>query len=82
MPNAKVFSILAANSGFWQVKLDSPSSKLCTFNTPFGRYMFKRLSFGLSSSQDIFQRLMSEMFEDMESIEVVVDDLLIRGESA
>ena len=44
--------------------------------------MFKRLSFGLSSSQDIFQRLMSEMFEDMEGIEVVVDDLLIRGESA
>ena len=53
------------------------SSKLCTFNTPFGRYMFKRLSFGLSSSQDIFQKLMSEMLEAIEGIEVVVDDLLI-----
>jgi len=33
---------------------------------------------GLSSSQDIFQKLMSEIFEDIES----VDDLLIWGESS
>ena len=81
MPNAKVFSVLDASSGFWQLKLDTPSAKLCTFNTPFGRYMFKRLPFGLSSSQDIFQRIMSEMFHDIEGVEVVVDDLLIWGES-
>ena len=81
MPNAKVFSVLDARSGFWQVKLDTPSARLCTFNTPFGRYMFKRLPFGLSSSQDVFQRIMSEMFCDIEGVEVVVDDLLIWGES-
>ena len=81
MPNAKVFSVLDASSGFWQIKLDMPSAKLCTFNTPFGRYMFKRLPFGLSSSQDIFQKTMSEMFQDIEGVEVVVDDLLIWGES-
>ena len=69
MPNAKVFSVL-----------DHESAKLCTFNTPYGRYMFKRLPFGLSSSQDIFQRIMSEMFEDIEGVEVVVDDLLVWGE--
>ena len=81
MPNAKVFSVLDASSGFWQLKLDTPSAKLCTFNTPFGRYMFKRLPFGLSSSQDIFQRIMSEMFHDIEGVEVEVNDLLIWGES-
>lgn len=36
MPNAKVFSVLDANHGFWQIQLDEESSKLCTFNTPFG----------------------------------------------
>ena len=41
MPNVKVFSVLDASSGFWQVKLDPSSAKLCTFNTPFGQYMFK-----------------------------------------
>ena len=70
---------LDASSGFWQVKLDRDSAKLCTFNTPFGRYMFKRLPFGISTAQDVFQADMSEMFEDIEGIEVVVDDLLIWG---
>ena len=80
MPNAKIFSVLDANSGYWQIRLDHDSAKLCTFNTPYGRYMFKRLPFGLSSSQDIFQKVMSEMFEDIPGVEVIVDDILIWGE--
>ena len=32
--NAKYFSMVDANSGYWQIKLDEESSKLCTFNTP------------------------------------------------
>ena len=79
MPNAKLFSVLDASSGFWQVQLDHTSAKLCTFNTPFGRYMFKRLPFGISSAQDVFQAVMSEMFEDIEGVEVVVDDIIIWG---
>ncbi|CAC5380097.1 unnamed protein product [Mytilus coruscus] len=46
MPNANVFSKLDATSGFWHIQLEKPSSKLCTFNTPFGRYRFARLPFG------------------------------------
>ena len=45
MPDAKVFSVLDASSGFWQVKPDNDSAKFCTFNTPFFRYMFNRLPF-------------------------------------
>ena len=43
--------------------------------------MLKYLLFGLSSSQDIFQKLM-KLFEDIKGVEVVVDDLLIWGESS
>ena len=71
MPNATIFSVLDASSGFWQVKLDTSSSNLCIFNTPFGHYMFKRLPFGISSAQDVFQAIMSEMFEDIEGVEVI-----------
>ena len=81
MPNATVFSVLDASSGFWQIKLDQESAKLCTFNSPFGRYMFKRLPFGLSSSQDVFQRIMSQMFDNIEGVEVIVDDILVWGEN-
>ena len=42
--------------------------------------MFKRLPFGLSSSQDIFQKVMSEIFKDIPGVEVIVDDILVWGE--
>lgn len=81
MSNPKYFSVLDASSGFWQVKLNRESAKLCTFNTPFGRYMFKRLPFGISSAQDVFQAVMSEMFQDIDGVEVLVDDMLIQKRS-
>ena len=45
--NAKVFSKLDAKNGYWSIRLDEASLKLTTFNTPFGRYRFLRLPFGL-----------------------------------
>ena len=45
---AKFFSKLDASIGFWQIKLDPESSKLTCFNSPFGRYVYRRLPFGLN----------------------------------
>ena len=73
------FSVLDASSRYWQVQLDPESARLCTFNIPFRRYKFKCLPFGLSSAPDVFQKVMSEMFEDNEGEEVVVDDILVWG---
>jgi hypothetical protein len=45
---AKYFSKLDMTAGFWQVLLDEISSKICTFSTPFGRYRYLCLPFGIS----------------------------------
>jgi hypothetical protein len=50
LANAKVFSVLDAKEGFWHIKLDESSSFLTTFWTPFGRYRWLRMPFGLSSA--------------------------------
>ena len=36
LANAKVFTVLDALNGFWQIKLEERSSRLTTFWTPFG----------------------------------------------
>ena len=81
MPSAKVFSVLDANHGFWQVKLAKDSSKLATFNTPFGRYSYTRLPFGIASAPEVFQNVMFHLFQDIEGVEVIVDDLVVWGEN-
>ena len=79
LQGAKIFSILDAASGFWQLKLDDESSCLCTFNTPIGRYRFTRLPFGVKCAPEKFQRTMDRMVEDLEGEEVIMDDVVVAG---
>ena len=50
----KYFSTLDAKSGYWTQKLSPKSQLLTAFNTPFKKYCFIRLPFGLSVSAEIF----------------------------
>ena len=81
MSGAKYFTKLDAVSGFWQIQLDEQSSRLCTFNSPFGRYRFKRMPFGIKSASEVFQKIMSHMLEDINGAEVIIDDILVWGSS-
>lgn len=67
LSGAKYFSTLDAYSGFWQVALDD-SSSLCTFNTPFGRYKFLRMPYGICSASEIFHKKIYENFDDLEGV--------------
>ena len=61
------------------MKLDEESSKLCTFNTPFGRHLFLHVPFGIASASEIFQRVMSQMVEDIDGSEAIMDDIVVWG---
>lgn len=79
LQGAAYFSTLDANSGFWMCKLDEESSFLCTFNTPFGRYRFKRLPYGINCAPEIFHRIMTEYFGVLPGVIVYADDILVYG---
>ena len=67
------------NSWFRQIPLDEESKLLTTFVTPFGRFCFNRLPFGISSVPEIFQRTMSKVLEGSEGTLCQMDDVLIHG---
>ena len=61
--DGKHFSKLDANSGFWQIKLDEQSSELTTFITPFERFRFNQMLFGITSVSydDFWGRLINQV---------------------
>ena len=79
MSGAKYFTKLGASSGYWQIKVDEESSKLLTFATPFGRYKFNRLPFGIHSASEVFQQNIAEIIEDGEGTKNNQDDIIIWG---
>ena len=58
--NSKIFSKIDANSAFRQRKLSDESKLLTTFITPWGRYCFERLPYGISTGSEQFQKVMEE----------------------
>ena len=81
MAGAKYFSKLDASSGYWQLKLDEESSKLLAFHTPFGRYKFKRLPFGVNCASEIFQAEVTEILEGLEGCANAQDDIVVWGDT-
>ena len=77
LSGAKYFTKLDARSGYWAIKLLEKPSFLTTSNTPFGRFRYRRLPFGLKLSQDEFQRKIDETLEGLHGVCAIVDDILV-----
>ncbi|UYV76107.1 hypothetical protein LAZ67_13002539 [Cordylochernes scorpioides] len=74
---ARFFSKLDANSGFHQIPLSPDCQHLTTFITPFGRYKYCRMPFGISLAPEYFQRVMSIILQGMDGVMCYLDDILI-----
>ena len=81
LQGSTTFSKLDAKSGYWCVQLDQDSSALTSFNSPAGRYRFKRLPFGLRVSQDVFQEKMDMILQGCDGTMHITDDIVVFGTS-
>ena len=77
--NAKIFTVCDARNGFWQLALDEESSVLTTMATPFGRYLWRRLPFGLAPAPELFQEKMDGVVAGLDGVYVIFDDILVVG---
>lgn len=59
--------------------MDEESQLLTTFITPFGRFKYKKLPFGISAAPEVFQKRMSQILDGIEGVLINVDDILVHG---
>lgn len=78
LSKARMFSAVDAKHGFWHCKLDDESSRLITVETPFVRYRWLRLCFGLSVSPEIFSVRLNATFSGLRGLALVADDSYLR----
>ena len=73
------FTKLDAHHGYWSIIPNQESSLLMTFNSPFGRYCFLQLPFGLVCSQNIFQKKMDQILEECQGCIRTADNITSHG---
>ena len=81
LTDACVFAKVDLASAFWHLVLDDKSSVLTTFATPYGRFRWLRLPFGLNVSSEIFQKRLHQELEGLPGVKCIADDVLIYGTS-
>ena len=75
----KCFTIVDALDGFTQVKLDDESSFATTMHTPWGRYRWLRLAYGISSAPEEFQKRIHEALDGTTGVANIADDIMVCG---
>ena len=81
LEGVKFATSLDLNMGYFKVRLDLYSQKICTIITPWGKYQYLRLPMGVNVSPDIFQEKMSILMDGLEFVRTYLDDLLIISNS-
>ena len=79
LTGAVLFTKLDASSGFWQIPLAKESRLLTTFITPYGRFCFNKLLFGIASALEVFQHQMNHILCSLPGVLCHIDDILVFG---
>ena len=76
--DAKIFTTLDLRSGYYHIALDNESKAKTAFVTPFGKYEFNTVPFGLAQAPAYFQQLISIVLQDCSDFAMAyLDDIII-----
>ena len=78
LKGAKYFTTLDLRSGYYHIGLSENSKAKMAFITPFGKYQFEVVPFGLAQAPAYFQQLISMVLQDCsEFVMAYLDDIII-----
>ena len=78
---AKVFSTIDLRSGYHHIALGKSSRAKTAFVTPFGKYKFLMVPFGLAQAPAYFQLLMNKVLKGLKFAMTYLDDIIIFSEN-
>ena len=77
LKGAKVFSTIDLRSGYHHITLGKSSRAQTVFVTPFGKYEFLMVPFGLAKAPAYFQLLMNKVLKGLKFTMTYLDDIII-----
>ena len=81
LKGAKVFSTTDLRSGYHHFVLGKRSRAKTAFVTPFGKYEFLMVPFGLAQAPSYFQLLMNKVLKGLKFAMTYLDDIIIFSEN-
>ena len=76
---ATVFSKIDLNQGYHQFELEKNCRSITTFATHVGLFRYKRLSFGVNSAAEIFQKSIEKELQGIKGVRNISDDIIVFG---
>ena len=78
LSSAKFMSKVDLNKGFHQIPIRKEDMEKTAFCTPWGKFQFTRMPFGLRNGPAVFQRLMDNLLhDDLDFSRVYIDDIVV-----
>ena len=80
--DSKIMSKLDLAKGFYQVEVEPTSQEKTAFVSPFGKFQFRRMPFGLKNAPAVFQRLMEVVLRGCYRCSApYIDDIIVFSRS-
>ena len=79
---AKYFSTLDLQAGYHHIPLDESSIPKTAFTSPFGKYEYIKVPFGLAQASAYFQELMTGVLKDFSFAIAYLDNIIIFSRTA
>lgn len=73
------YTKLDLRNAYLHMEVDDESKPLMTINTHKGLYRYNRMLFGIASAPAIWQRTMDQVLNGLDSVQCMLDDMIITG---
>ena len=74
---ATYFTTLDLHAGYHHIPLDKPSILKMAFNSPFGKYKYVKVPFGIAQAPAYFQELKTGILKGFSFMIAYLDDIII-----